>query len=197
MVQTVRVPEIIDLSGHRIAVGDTTAFVTKINTTQQVFEQFSNDLGGTVTDLQLLAGEVQGYRDQAQAIVGFDGDYNGLSNLPDLTVLVPHTAGLLTDYREKTSTDLTNSVLDFAVGNVAIRTLTAPIAFTVSNVPATGSAKLELILTAGVHAVDWAGIAGLVWEGKGEPPVLNAMDRVVFSKYHGDTAVYATHSKVA
>lgn len=55
MVQTIRVPGAIDLSRHRIAVGDTTAFVTKINTTQQVLEEFSTELSDMAYDLQQVS----------------------------------------------------------------------------------------------------------------------------------------------
>ena len=115
----------------------------------------------------------------------------------DFNVYLKHTAGILTDYREKTSTVLTNTALDFAAGNVARRVLTGPIAFTLANIPTAGSAKLELLLTAGGHAVDFTGIANLIWELTGQAPTLNTTDRIVFSKYDGDANIYAAHSKVA
>ncbi|MAD46101.1 MAG: hypothetical protein CMH98_13955 [Oceanospirillaceae bacterium] len=114
----------------------------------------------------------------------------------DINVFLRHKSGILTDYREKTSTTLTDSVLDFADGNVAIRTLTGPIAFSLANIPTAGSAKLELLLTAGGHAVDFTSIANLVWELSGQAPTLNTTDRIVFSKYDGDTNIYAAHSRV-
>ncbi len=197
MVATViNVPAALDLSANRISVGDTAEFVIKFDATQAALEGFSSGLSVMASDFLALAGEVEDFRDQAQAIVGFSGVYSELTGLPDLTVYLPRTSGTVTDYREATSTDLTNAVLDFAAGNVAVRTLTGPIAFTLANIPTAGSAKLELLLTAGGYPADFTGIANLVWELGGQPPVLNTIDRIVFSKYDGDTNIYAAHSKV-
>ena len=196
MTVTVTVPAQKNWLDLQIENGDTVQFVEKFNAQQALLQELGGELNGMSVSLGQFADEMTALRDQAQAIVGFDGDYNGLSNLPDLTIFVPHTAGLLTDYREKTSTDLTNPVLDFAAGNVAVRALTSPVDFALANVPAAGSAKLELLLTANGHAVDFTGIANLVWELSGQAPTLNTIDRVVFSKYDGDTSIYAAHSRV-
>ena len=197
-ITTIPVPAPINLAGLELTIGDPgSVFISKITGTQTEVKRFGDDLTVTVEKMQLVANEVLALRNQAQAIVGFDGSYSGLTGLPNLSVYLSHTGDTVTDYREATSTNATSAVLDFAAGNVARRTLTAAIAFTLANIPAVGSAKLELMLASGGHAVDWSGIANLVWEASGQAPTLNTTDRIVFSKYDGDANIYAAHSKVA
>ena len=192
---TIRVPAAIDLTGLTVNIGDTVTFVDKFSATQSEFQRFSTDLIVTISDMQDLATEVEGYRDSAQAIVGFSGVYSELAGLPDLSVYLNHTGGVVTGYGETTNTNLTNPVLDFAAANVGVRDLTGAIAFAVANVPVDVSAKYELLLTTNGHPVDWTGIPGLIWAAnKTLQP--HTTDLVVFNKYAGVASIFASHQQL-
>lgn len=194
--ENIRVPDSIDFSGERVAAGDTIEFLQKMSRQQAKLEVFSAALNDFASDLQVVAAAAEYARDQARAIAGFSGDYADLVGLPDLDIYFAHTGGTVTDYRESTSTDPDGADLDFAVGNVAVRDLSAPAAFVLKNMPVAGSFKFELILTSNGQPVDWSGIAGLVWEPDGQPPTLNTMDRIVFSKYESIDSIFAICSRV-
>ncbi len=126
---------------------------------------------------------------QASAVLG----WTGAKVESELTTKLDKAGGTLTDYRETTDTTATAASLDVATGNVHVRTLTGSTTFTLDNIPATGSTKLELLLTAAGNTVIWP--AGVVWES-GSEPTLGTIDRIIFSKYAGVATVYVAHSSV-
>jgi len=102
-----------------------------------------------------------------------------------------HT-GAVTSYVEGTNVSYDNTSLDFDDSNVHVRDLTADIILTLDNVPAFGSSKLEMILKTNGYLVTWP--AGLVYEGTGLAPELGSIDRLIFSKYEGDSSIYLMHT---
>ncbi|ODC02732.1 hypothetical protein BFW38_03395 [Terasakiispira papahanaumokuakeensis] len=60
-------PEPIDLTDQRIQIGDTTAFVTKFNTTQDQFERFSTETDAYTTQLSALGDYLEQRADSADA----------------------------------------------------------------------------------------------------------------------------------
>ena len=100
-----------------------------------------------------------------------------------------YSGGEITNYVETTNTTLTAS-LDFEAGNVHVRTLTGVITFTIDNAPLSGSSKLELLVINGsTYTVTWPTVT---WIG-GAAPTLTAKDIIVFSKYEGDSTIYALY----
>ena len=59
MDKTIRVPDPVDLTEHRINVGDTTQFIAKFNRTQGDLEQFSGQLGGFSEDVARIAEGIE------------------------------------------------------------------------------------------------------------------------------------------
>ncbi|ODC02733.1 hypothetical protein BFW38_03405 [Terasakiispira papahanaumokuakeensis] len=59
-------PEPIDLTDQRIQIGDTTAFVTKFNTTQDAFERFSEATGPYAEQLNALGEYLEQRADSAE-----------------------------------------------------------------------------------------------------------------------------------
>ena len=94
---------------------------------------------------------------------------------------------------EATSTTATQTSLNFLEGNVCTRTPTGNITFTLDNVPASNSAKMELVITAGGFTVTWPTVT---WENGGVAPTLGTLDRVIFSKYDGNAVIYAHHTSM-
>ncbi len=62
MALSIRIPDALDFTAYRLAVGDTTALITKITSTQADLENFSTGLNNYTTDLHTLAEEVEAAR---------------------------------------------------------------------------------------------------------------------------------------
>ena len=55
---TIRVPGVVDLTQYRVQVGDTVAFIEKINGTQSDLENWAEQLTWCATDLQTTADQI-------------------------------------------------------------------------------------------------------------------------------------------
>jgi hypothetical protein len=134
--------------------------------------------GLTATDAQAAIDEVEGRLDTAES--------GKLDKTGDTVVTVSE---------ETEDDDETGATLNWATFMVFTRTLGDDVTFAFSNVPTTDSTKRELFLTSGgSHVVTWPA-SNFAWVGE-SAPTLGAVDRIIFSKYEGDTTVYAEHRSV-
>lgn len=143
---------------------------------------YSNATSGlTATDAQAAIDEVEGRVDTAETNISAK-----LNKTGDTVVTVNE---------ETEDGDDTDGALNWAAFMVFTRTLAGNVTFSFTNVPTTDSTKRELFLTnGGTYVVTWPA-SNFAWVG-GEVPTLGTVDRIILSKYEGDTTVYAEHRSV-
>ena len=109
-----------------------------------------------------------------------DVTLTGTQTLTNKTLTTPLATGL-----RETSTAMGANAIDLATGNFFSKTISGATTFTVSNVPATGTAATFILdlTNGGSAAITW--FAGVKWAG-GTAPTLTAAGRDVLGFYTHD-----------